>query len=562
MSIEIVKTQIYEFLASDKPEVLAIKGAWGVGKTYSWNKFLCNAKNDDKIALERYSYVSLFGINSLDSFKYTIFEQVIDKDIIGTEANIDTFKKNTTNILKMLGRKSIWWFKDVLILKSFTPAIESLSFLSLNKSLICIDDLERRGVNLSMRDALGLVSQLKEQKACKVVLLLNDKEEGLEDYKKYREKVIDVELKFEPTSSESADIAFNESPDEIKPIAEFSQRLDIKNIRVLKKIERLVKLTLPLTEGYEPEIKNQVFRSLVLFSWCYYCTIDGAPPLDFVTNMVYDVWGTGEEKETDKEKINWKKLVSNYEYLHTTDLDLVLADAVRTGYIIEGKFREEATKENEKLLASKSEESFSETWRLYHNSFENNEGELISNLYKSFMKNVKNITPTNLNRTVELFRYLGEDGKASELISYYVDSRKSEKELFNMERNSFFGGNIDPEIIDKFNSTYQESIVVESAIDVLKRIAGQNGWDQKDEIVLSNTTEDEYYDLFKYEVGDHLSSYVHTCLKFGKIVNAGNQHSDQHKEIYKRSTAALKKIASESKLNKHRMKKYGIEIDE
>jgi len=557
MSIEIVKTQIYEFLASDKPEVLAIKGAWGVGKTYSWNKFLCNAKNDNAIALERYSYVSLFGINSLDSFKYTIFEHVISRDIIGAEANIDTFRSNTTGLLEMLGRKSVGWFRGASILKDFTPAIESLSFLSLNKSLICVDDLERRGANLSMKDALGLVSQLKEQKACKVVLLLNDKEDGLEDYKKYREKVIDVELKFEPTSSESADIAFNESPDEIKPLAEFSQRLDIKNIRVLKKIERLVKLALPLTEGYEPEIKHQVFHSLVLFSWCYYCTVDGAPPLKFVTNMGYDVWGLGEKKEDDEEKTNWKNSVSNYEYLHTDELDLVLAEAVRTGYIIEGKFREEATKKNDQLLASKSEGSFSETWRLYHDSFENNEEEVISKLYESFMKNVNNITPTNLNGTVRLFRELGEDGKASEIISYYLDSRKSEKELFNMENNNFFGDIRDPEIIDKFNSAYQESIIVENAIDVLKRIAGKNGWNQKDEIVLSNTTEDEYYDLFKSEVGDHLSSYVHACLQFGKFGNA----SDQQKEISKRSTAALKRIASESELNKRRVKKYGIEID-
>ena len=40
MPIEVFKTQIDKFLASDAPDVIAIKGAWGVGKTYSWNKFL------------------------------------------------------------------------------------------------------------------------------------------------------------------------------------------------------------------------------------------------------------------------------------------------------------------------------------------------------------------------------------------------------------------------------------------------------------------------------------------------------------------------------------------
>lgn len=289
MSIEIVKKQIREFLSSPKPEVLAIKGDWGVGKTYSWNKFLLKAKEEDRISLDRYSYVSLFGVNSLDAFKYTIFEHVITKDMIGTEANIDTFKNNTVGLLEVLGRKSLGLFRGSSLLKGFTPAMESLSFLSLNGSLVCIDDLERRGSNLSIKDALGLVSQLKEQKKCKVVLLLNDKEEGLEDYTKYREKVVDIELKFEPTAFESAEIAFDTISENSQKLSELSQKLNITNIRVLKKIERLVNLVLPFTNEYEPEIQQQVRHSLVLFSWCFYCESNDVPSLNFVTELGYDM---------------------------------------------------------------------------------------------------------------------------------------------------------------------------------------------------------------------------------------------------------------------------------
>ncbi len=557
MSIEIVKSQIQEFLSNDKPEVLAIKGAWGVGKTYSWNKFLLNAKNSNAIALERYSYVSLFGINSLDAFKYAIFEHVIKREMIGTEANIETFKSNTSGLLEVIGRKSLGWFKGASLLKSFTPAIESISFLSLNNSLICIDDLERRGSRLSMKDVLGLVSQLKEQKKCKVVLLLNDKEEGLEDYKKYREKVIDIELKFEPTAFESAEIAFGIDTETGEKLSELTQKLDIKNVRVLKKIERIVNIVLPLAADYEPEIEQQVRHSLTLFSWCYYCANDGAPPLEFVTNLGYDVWGLGEEKEEDGEKKLWKNLVSSYGYQHTDDLDLVLAEAVKTGYIKEEQFNNEASKKNEQIQVSRSENSFSETWRLFHDSFDDNKEELIAKLYEGFKKNVKNITPTNLNGTVRLFRELGEDGKASEIIDFFIQQRKGEKELFNMKENNFFGDIRDEEIISKFNDEYQASVSVESAADVLKRIAGKNGWNQEDEVILANTSIDDYYQLFKSEKGDHLSRYIHTCLKFGQFSNA----SDQQKEVANRVTEALKKIASESELNKLRVKKFGVEID-
>ena len=556
MSIEVVKSQVQEFLSKDKPEVLAIKGSWGVGKTYSWNKFLLHAKNSKSVALERYSYVSLFGINSLDAFKYAIFEHVVPRDLIGTEANLETFKKNTAGLLEVLGRKSLAWFKGASLIKGFTPAIESVSFLSLNQSLICIDDLERRGSGLSMKDTLGLVTQLKEQKKCKIVLLLNDKEEGLEEYQKYREKVIDIELKFDPTPLESAEIAFDLTRKEGEALSQLTQKLGIRNIRVLKKIERLVNLVLPLAIDYEPEIKDQVRHSIVLFSWCYYCYSEGAPPLEFVTNMGYDPWGLGEEEVEEQKKI-WKNLVNEYGFQHTDEIDLIFAEAVRTGYIDDAEFRRQADEKNNQLLAAKSQDSFSKTWRLYHDSFDDNRDEVLERLYDSFKKNVKNISPGNLNGTVRLFRALGEGEKASEIIDFYIHQREAESELFNLRESNIFGDVKDQEIIDKFNEKYRASVTVESAAEVLQRIAGTNGWNQKDEVVLANTSADEYYELFKSQKGEHLSSYVYACLKFGQIGNA----NEQQKEATKRAVEALKRIASESELNRLRVRKYGIEID-
>jgi hypothetical protein len=93
---------------------------------------------------------------------------------------------------------------------------------------------------------------------------------------------------------------------------------------------------------------------------------------------------------------------------------------------------------------------------------------------------------------------------------------------------------------------------------VLDRIAGKNGWNgQSDEVILANTSVDEYYELFKSEVGRHLSSFVTTCLKFGQFGNA----NDLQKEIATRATEALRKIASESEINKRRVKKFGVDLD-
>lgn len=110
MSISVIKQQIGKFLLSDATEVMAIKGAWGIGKTYSWEKFLKEAKNHNKIALNKYSYVSLFGLNSLSELKQSIFECVISRELIGTEPSIETFKANMSAVTGSYGRKSIDFF--------------------------------------------------------------------------------------------------------------------------------------------------------------------------------------------------------------------------------------------------------------------------------------------------------------------------------------------------------------------------------------------------------------------------------------------------------------------
>lgn len=73
MTINLVSNEIRRFLCSSTPEVLCIKGPWGVGKTYSWHHFLSEAIAKNEVALDFVSYVSLFGLNSLDEVKQTIF---------------------------------------------------------------------------------------------------------------------------------------------------------------------------------------------------------------------------------------------------------------------------------------------------------------------------------------------------------------------------------------------------------------------------------------------------------------------------------------------------------
>jgi hypothetical protein len=67
----------------------------------------------------------------------------------------------------------------------------------MRNTIVCIDDLERAGDGLNVKDVLGLATALRIEKKCKVVLLSNDNElEGQQktDFEKQLEKVVDVKM--------------------------------------------------------------------------------------------------------------------------------------------------------------------------------------------------------------------------------------------------------------------------------------------------------------------------------------------------------------------------------
>jgi len=559
MSLEIVKKVTEDFLIRNTPEVLAIKGKWGTGKTYTWNEIIKRAKNSDNLALDKYAYVSLFGINSLEALKITIFEQTVDRELIDEGVSLKTLKNNTDLVAKSLGRKSLSFLQGIPWIKNFGPFLHSASFLSVSNTLICFDDFERKGTSLSAKDILGLVSILKESKGCKVVLIFNESslDENTEiEYQTFREKVIDIELSFIPTPLECSSLIFIENNDVIQKVKECSEKLNITNIRILKKIKNLCLEVCNHLDQYEKEVRDQACHTLALYTWCYYSGEKHAPDYKYVKDLGNVFLGLDDKKDLSEQEKNWNSILQNYSYTNTDEFDLALASVVENGYVTEHKLKDEANKINERVIQEKGGNAFSKAWRLYHDTFDNNEEDLVANLASKFKQNVKFISPVNLNGTVKLFRELGKSALADELIELYIENNRDRKQLFNLNSYAFRGDIDDKTVIKRFDEIFLETKISKSLKDVLHELVGKNGWGSEDEKILSETSPEEYYKFFKTESGENLSLYVDKVLQFGRFTNS----TDIQKQIAENATEALKKIASESKLNERRVQKYGIKI--
>jgi KAP family P-loop domain len=249
MSLKLLENAITTFVASSTPEVLCLTGKWGVGKTYAWKHFLEKAKDEGNVTLPKYAYVSLFGLGSLDRLRSAIFEYSIASKDIGVEPSLASLKTNTVAVLTALDRRSLSLLALTPKTKDMADAISAASFLSVTKTIVCIDDLERKSQSLQMRDVLGLVSYLKEERRCKVVLIFNeDVIEGQEadEFRRYVEKVADSKVKFAPSAADCVSIALPEQTDMNRRIGESCISLGISNIRLVKRITRLAYLVEPI----------------------------------------------------------------------------------------------------------------------------------------------------------------------------------------------------------------------------------------------------------------------------------------------------------------------------
>ena len=214
MSVELVKLAMQQFLADDTPEVLCIKGKWGTGKTHAWDDAVKEAKSKSKMAIKRYSYVSLFGMNDPSDIMQSIY---VNTDHIGLPNNEYISNEKANKISNLIKRVASFASNHAK-----TPNVSGLGGIvraviatSINNTVVCIDDFERKSKNISVNDIMGTISQLRDSRKCKVVLILNDdtlSEPDLEEFAKYSEKVINSSFRFDPTTGESTQIAFSESP--------------------------------------------------------------------------------------------------------------------------------------------------------------------------------------------------------------------------------------------------------------------------------------------------------------------------------------------------------------
>lgn len=266
------------------------------------------------------------------------------------------------------------------------------------------------------------------------------------------------------------------------------------------------------------------------------------------------MFGLDDNKDKSEEQVKWDTTLTEYGFKNTDEFDLILFEVIESGFIEEESFLKVANAQNEQIKANKSQNSFSDAWDLYHNSFNDNSDELAAALINALKEHGRHVTPLNMNATVRLLKQLGKTNEASSLIDGYIETNKDRTKMFDLDDYAFSGDIDDPEVISKFNQTFNDSKEIKSLNDVLTGLVGKDGWGMADEEILSTTSPDEYYEYFKNQNTSDLPKYIKICLRFGQFGNA----TEKQKTIASNTVEALKRIGRENKLNEIRVRRFGV----
>ncbi len=210
-----LKERLKNIFKKDKPIVISINGKWGVGKTYFWHDF------KEELTDKKTAYVSLFGKEKIADIRTDIFLQVMSKNekiVTKTKELVKSIKIPLIDISTLIASLDSQDFKDIIV---------------------CFDDFERLS-SIKLEEVLGLISELKEQKQCKIVMILNEEElepEDQETLSKYKEKIVDYEFNYDPSPSDSLNILKDKlTVFKGYPLEKYLIEHKVNNIRIISRI--------------------------------------------------------------------------------------------------------------------------------------------------------------------------------------------------------------------------------------------------------------------------------------------------------------------------------------
>lgn len=550
MSINTIKELILKFLNSNSNEVIAVYGKWGTGKTYFWKNYVIkNESLNLDVQYKYYSYVSAFGLNSLDKLK----EQILINAVLTRNVNSENqnffkrFKKLTAHAINTLSLAKDGKFK---LISSFSNVLKSSYDVLIKNMVICIDDIERTDSNFSLIQQMGYLNYLKELRGCKIVLIGNIQEIDDDNLNEINEKVVDKRISYKISPEEACNIALPKESNTSEILKKHIINLDLSNIRIIQQIltfsNQLETMNLNILEG----TWDQILKSLCIFCYCHCISSDGSPTLNELVGYGSELSKIITENRSDP-KISF---LLKCQFNLFQPVDYLIADLVVNGYANSNQLQKKAGELNVFYQSDENKNCLNSIFDSYYDGLQDNKESVVNDLYEGFKLYVSIMPIGYADKIITILRKLDEKDKSDELIEIYL--KKLQKGISNFSSIPFKSV-IDTkfkEALEKLSQMPNKSLSLKHVLDALSQ---NRTFDPSQLQVLNNAkTEDITEYLLNLRNG-----YLYETINALSVFTNSDGKNEEYRRIGLKVKQSLKIICQNSLLNKIRLEECPIQID-
>lgn len=443
--------------------------------------------------------------------------------------------------------------------------IASLQYSLVRDYIVCFDGLEHRNSSLSVRDVMSLAEELARHKGCKVVLIFNhnsfsddiDKEE----FEACREKIVDALFDFAPSHGENLACVFGTSDPIFPKLERLAIALNLKNIRVIKKLKKLIDTFLPALESADELIVDEFLNHATILCWSYFMRGE-VLPYEFVRSRLEEnswafFFGKKEDELTPEEK-RYREITSIV-HLSPSIFDDYIDTFLESGYSNFHSLKLDVAELAGKADVRHAHEELNSIWKRYTNTFSDNQEKLVASLRDSLSRNVDKIGISEYCVALEWLADFGED------VSMHVDSyiESHGQHLARLDRH---------DVLLTRRVTYKPLLdrirmiqALHSYLDidqVAMRIAVNRGWNLEDIDFLASLSSADFLNWLRSEPVDLPVKLKRGLLIFAEFQVGSSPDAIKCRKIFRGVRLALSEIASASRLNQKRLKHlYGIDVE-
>jgi hypothetical protein len=490
------KKNLQDLIADREVRVMALSGKWGTGKSHMWDS-LRKASTDSHI--QGALYVSLFGVATVAELKLKLAQSAVPM-IKKTGPQADAVRSALSAIKN--GAQGIF---------KLGTALDEFALLAVpamvREKFIVVDDIERRHEKLTIDEVLGFIDDFTRNYGCRILLILNtDQLADRTVWEKFREKVIDEELRLDTTAAEAFDIAIELSPSpfaaKIKPAVE---ACGISNIRIIRKVIRAANKILAAHLTLPDDVLDRVIPSTVLLSAIYYKGIENGPTMSFVLDSQSDVGHQIAQRErrgevaSDEDKLHaqWMLLLNRLGITYTDEYEKLVSDYLNAGLVdrsavdaVVGRYCREQQRAG---AQARVREFFQATiW----------DPELMpAQIVEAAGVLLADVLHVDCYSVSALHDYLvelqGGATIAEQMVSLWVDQLREVAAAPGADPrefvlNNWTGRAVHPSILAAFAEAHGSVEQLRTLLDVCLYLAESDGWNRSDEAVMQAATVEDF----------------------------------------------------------------------